>query len=204
MASEMVHRMRVIKCPSDEQSLTNKAIVNSADFTEEVKYVDISPGPGQHYKFALEKISDLPRSHVGFSLVQRKWATLSINQEIHVRPYRFDASADIITLVSFETDFLQRKTITQEPYDSDEMAKEFIMQFSGMALTVGQTLVFHFKDKKLLGLTVKTLEAIDPRTVGDGKEAKTRNVRFGRILGNTVVQFEKAENSVLNLQGRFT
>ncbi|XP_062127102.1 vesicle-fusing ATPase 2 [Drosophila sulfurigaster albostrigata] len=202
MASEMAHKMKAIKCPTDEQSLTNKAIVNSADFTEEVKYVDISPGPGQHYIFALEKISDLPRGHVGFSLVQRKWATLSINQEIDVRPYRFDASADIITLVSFETDFLQKKTITQEPYDSDEMAKEFIMQFSGMALTVGQTLVFHFKDKKLLGLAVKTLEAIDPRTVGDGKEAKTRNVRFGRILGNTVVQFEKAENSVLNLQGR--
>lgn len=166
------------------------------------RYVDISPGPGQHYIFALEKIADLPRGHVGFSLVQRKWASLSINQEIDVRPYRFDASSDIVVSVSFETDFLQKKTITQEPYDSDEMAKEFIMQFAGMALTVGQTLVFHFKDKKLLGLAVKTLEAVDPRTIGDGKEAKTRNVRFGRVLGNTVVQFEKAENSVLNLQGR--
>lgn len=108
------------------------------------RYVDISPGPGLHYIFALEKISgpELPLGHVGFSLVQRKWATLSINQEIDVRPYRFDASADIITLVSFETDFLQKKTTTQEPYDSDEMAKEFLMQFAGMPLTVGQTLVF--------------------------------------------------------------
>ncbi|XP_001358901.4 vesicle-fusing ATPase 2 [Drosophila pseudoobscura] len=198
----MAHKMKAIKCPTDELSLTNKAIVNVNDFTEEVKYVDISPGPGQHYIFALEKIAELPRDHVGFSLVQRKWATLSINQEIDVRPYRFDASSDIITQVSFETDFLQKKTTTQEPYDSDEMAKEFIMQFSGMALTVGQSLVFQFKDKKFLGLAVKTLEAVDPRTVGDGKEPKSRNVRFGRILGNTVVQFEKAENSVLNLQGR--
>ncbi|XP_034660243.1 vesicle-fusing ATPase 2 [Drosophila subobscura] len=198
----MAHKMKAIKCPTDELSLTNKAIVNINDFTEEVKYVDISPGPGQHYIFALEKIAELPRDHVGFSLVQRKWATLSINQEIDVRPYRFDASSDIITQVSFETDFLQKKTTTQEPYDSDEMAKEFIMQFSGMALTVGQSLVFQFKDKKFLGLAVKTLEAVDPRTVGDGKEPKSRNVRFGRILGNTVVQFEKAENSVLNLQGR--
>ncbi|XP_068153083.1 vesicle-fusing ATPase 2 [Drosophila tropicalis] len=202
MSVEMAHRMKAIKCPTDELSLTNKAIVNVADFTDEVKYVDISPGPGQHYIFALEKITDLPRGHVGFSLVQRKWATLSINQEIDVRPYRFDVNSDIITSVSFETDFLQKKTTTQEPYDSDEMAKEFIMQFAGMALTVGQTLVFQFKDKKFLGLAVKTLEAIDPRTVGDGKESKTRNVRFGRILGNTIVQFEKAENSVLNLQGR--
>lgn len=38
------------------------------------------------------------------------------------------------------------------------MAKEFLMQFAGMPLTVGQTLVFDFQGKKLLGLAVKTLE----------------------------------------------
>lgn len=93
-------------------------------------------------------------------------------------------------------------SVSQEPYDSDQMAKEFIMQFASMALTVGQSLVFNFKDKKLLGLAVKSLEAIDPKTLGEGKEPTMRNVRFGRILGNTVVQFEKAENSSLNLQGK--
>jgi len=119
-------------------------LLNTAFPPKHPRYVDISPGPGLHYIFALEKISgaELPPGHVGFSLVQRKWATLSINQEIDVRPYRFDASADLITLVSFETDFLQKKTTTQEPYDSDEMAKEFLMQFAGLPLTVGQTLVF--------------------------------------------------------------
>lgn len=76
------------------------------------------------------------------------------------------------------------------------------MQFAGMALTVGQSLVFNFKDKKLLGLAVKSLEAIDPKSLGEGKDTAMRNVRFGRILGNTVVQFEKAENSSLNLQGK--
>lgn len=93
-------------------------------------------------------------------------------------------------------------SVSQEPYDSDQMAKEFIMQFAGMALTVGQSLVFNFKDKKLLGLAVKSLEAIDPKSLGEGKEPAMRTVRFGRILGNTVVQFEKAENSSLNLQGK--
>lgn len=93
-------------------------------------------------------------------------------------------------------------SVSQEPYDSDQMAKEFIMQFAGMALTVGQSLVFNFKDKKLLGLAVKSLEAIDPKSLGEGKDTAMRNVRFGRILGNTVVQFEKAENSSLNLQGK--
>lgn len=53
---------------------------------------------------------EVPRGYVGFSLVQRKWAMLSINQELDVRPYRFDANSDVITSVSFETDFLQKKT----------------------------------------------------------------------------------------------
>ncbi|KAH8374142.1 hypothetical protein KR200_000068, partial [Drosophila serrata] len=195
-------RLKATKCPTDELSLTNRAIVSVSDFPEDVKYADISPAPGQHFIFALEKTVEVPSGYVGFSLVQRKWAMVSINQELEVRPYRFDASSDVITCVSFETDFLQKKTVSQEPYDSDQMAKEFIMQFAGMALTVGQSLVFNFKDKKLLGLAVKSLEAIDPKSLGEGKEPAMRNVRFGRILGNTVVQFEKAENSSLNLQGK--
>lgn len=75
-----------------------------------LRYADISPGPGQHYIFALERTAEVPRGHVGFSLVQRKWATLSINQDIDIRPYRFDGNSDLITMVSFETDFLQKKT----------------------------------------------------------------------------------------------
>jgi vesicle-fusing ATPase len=47
---------------------------------------------------------------------------------------------------------------TLEPYDTDQMAKEFLMQFSGQAFTVGQQLAFSFVDKKLLGLVVKSLE----------------------------------------------
>jgi hypothetical protein len=38
------------------------------------------------------------------------------------------------------------------------MAKEFLLQFSGQAFTVGQQLAFSFLDKKLLGLVVKSLE----------------------------------------------
>jgi vesicle-fusing ATPase len=49
---------------------------------------------------------------------------------------------------------------TTEPYDTDLMAKEFLMQFSGQAFTVGQLLAFQFQDKKMLSLCVKSLEGI--------------------------------------------
>jgi hypothetical protein len=44
-----------------------------------------------------------------------------------------------------------------EPYDSDKMATEFLMQFNQQAFTVGQQLVFQFQELKMLSLTVKEI-----------------------------------------------
>ena len=82
------------------------------------------------------------------------------------------------------------------------MAKDFIMQFSGLPLTAGQPLVFNFQDKKMLGLAVKSLEAVDPRMAMEDKQMEPTKTRFGRLSGNTSVQFEKAENSAVNLVGK--
>lgn len=82
------------------------------------------------------------------------------------------------------------------------MAKEFLLQFAGMPMTVGQTLVFQFQDKKLLGLVVKKLQAIDAKSMQDPKDGSLKSVAFGRVLGNSVVQYEKAESSSLNLTGK--
>lgn len=82
------------------------------------------------------------------------------------------------------------------------MAKEFIMQFSGLAITAGQPLVFSFADKKLLGLNIKSIEAIDAGAIRDNKNADPKKINFGRLSGNAMVQFEKAENSSINLVGK--
>lgn len=47
---------------------------------------------------------------------------------------------------------------TTEPYDTDKMAAEFLMQFPSQAFTVGQELAFSFMDKKMLIARVKELE----------------------------------------------
>ncbi len=49
---------------------------------------------------------------------------------------------------------------TLDPYDSDKMAAEFLMQFPKQAFSVGQQLVFQFQDKKMLMLTVKEMEGL--------------------------------------------
>ena len=39
--------------------------------------------------------------------------------------------------------------VTQTPYNTDDMAKEFLMEFHNSAFTVGQPYVFQFQDKPL-------------------------------------------------------
>lgn len=175
---------------------------------------------------------------MGFSLPQRKWGTLSLNQDIEVRPYHFNPTSNTECLcnIVLEADFLQKKSYvyimsiylsarnlkeysektntynvtcnaicfrtTLEPYNTDEMAKDFLLQFSGQAFTVGQQLVFQFKDKKMLGLVVKSLEAADLSAISSGQNTVPKKTQMGRCLGDSVIQFEKAENSSLNLVGK--
>lgn len=76
------------------------------------RYIEVSTGPGQHFVFAIEREKAVAHYGVGFSLVQRKWATLSINQDIDVKPYHFNpkSTTECLCNVTFEVDFLQKKT----------------------------------------------------------------------------------------------
>lgn len=60
-----------------------------------------------------------------------------------------------------ETVFINQFSAVSEPLDSDEMAREFSMQFASVVFSKGQELAFKFaqKDKTYtLILHVKTLE----------------------------------------------
>lgn len=195
--------MKAAKCPSEELSLTNCAIVAPQDFnTQDVKHVAVHTGPGHKYIFTIRPDKSMKSGYIGFNLPQRKWAVLSLNQDIEVAVHRFNAQQQYLSSITIETDFLQKKHTTMEPYDTDKMAQEFLMQFPGMAFTIGQQLVFSFCDKKMLSLKIKELEAIDINAVKMGKPAKPLKVECGQVMPNTVVLWEKAESSPVNLIGR--
>jgi vesicle-fusing ATPase len=190
---------KVTKCPSDELSLTNCAVVNDSDFPQSVEHLEVVAGSGQRFIFSIKKDPRVQRHEVGFSLPQRKWAVLSINQEIEVNPYKEE---DYITAIVLEADYMQKKTTSQEQYDTDEMAKEFLYSFPNQMFTVDQQLAFAFKDKKLLILVVKEVEVVNINTIRQGGEAKPKKGKLGKLTPNTVIQFEKAEASALNLVGK--
>lgn len=77
------------------------------------RYVEISTGPGRHYVFAILRSPEVTKQTIGFSLLQRKWANLSVNQDIEVKPYRFNPSSttECLCNVTLEVDFMTKKTL---------------------------------------------------------------------------------------------
>ncbi|XP_035749881.1 vesicle-fusing ATPase [Egretta garzetta] len=190
--------MQAARCPTDELSLTNCAVVNEKDF-QSGQHVVVKTSPNHKYIFTLRTHSSVVPGSIAFSLPQRKWAGLSIGQEIDVSLYTFDKAKQCIGTMTIEIDFLQKKNIDSNPYDTDKMAAEFIQQFNSQAFSIGQQLVFSFNDK-LFGLLVKDMEAMDPSILkGESGASKKQKIEVGLVLGNSQVAFEKAENSSLNL-----
>ncbi|XP_068852532.1 vesicle-fusing ATPase isoform X3 [Aphelocoma coerulescens] len=193
--------MQAARCPTDELSLTNCAVVNEKDF-QSGQHVVVKTSPNHKYIFTLRTHPSVIPGSIAFSLPQRKWAGLSIGQEIDVSLYTFDKTKQCIGTMTIEIDFLQKKNIDSNPYDTDKMAAEFIQQFNSQAFSVGQQLVFSFNDK-LFGLLVKDMEAMDPSILkGESGTSKKQKIEVGLVLGNSQVAFEKAENSSLNLIGK--
>ncbi|NWV65332.1 NSF ATPase, partial [Malurus elegans] len=166
------------------------------------RHVMVKTSPNHKYIFTLRTHHSVVPGSIAFSLPQRKWAGLSIGQEIDVSLYTFDKTKQCIGTMTIEIDFLQKKNIDSNPYDTDKMAAEFIQQFNSQAFSVGQQLVFSFNDK-LFGLLVKGMEAMDPSILkGESGTGKKQQIEVGLVLGNSQVAFEKAENSSLNLIGK--
>ncbi|CAH6776275.1 Nsf [Phodopus roborovskii] len=192
--------MQAARCPTDELSLSNCAVVNEKDY-QSGQHVIVRTSPNHKYIFTLRTHPSVVPGSIAFSLPQRKWAGLSIGQEIEVALYSFDKAKQCIGTMTIEIDFLQKKNIDSNPYDTDKMAAEFIQQFNNQAFSVGQQLVFSFNDK-LFGLLVKDIEAMDPSILkGEPASGKRQKIEVGLVVGNSQVAFEKAENSSLNLIG---
>uniref|UniRef100_A0A8C6TZR9 Vesicle-fusing ATPase n=1 Tax=Neogobius melanostomus TaxID=47308 RepID=A0A8C6TZR9_9GOBI len=193
--------MQVAKCPTDELSLTNCAIINEKE--QPLEHVTVRNGP---HKFVFTL-----KTHPGVSLgplasvYRRSVLTLkninSVYFILHTKTV-FDKSRQCISTITTEIDFLQKKNADSNLYDTDKMASEFIQYFNNQAFSVGQQFVFSYCDK-LFSLTVKDMEGMDP-SILKGKTASSnkQKIEIGLLIGNSQVIFEKAETSSVTLTGR--
>uniref|UniRef100_A0A2P2I565 Vesicle-fusing ATPase n=1 Tax=Hirondellea gigas TaxID=1518452 RepID=A0A2P2I565_9CRUS len=198
----MIERMKVAKCPNEELSLTNCVIVNEADFSKKVRYVRVTTGDRRSFLYTININGGIRAGCIGFNIIQRKQILVELDQEIQVEPYNPDLTRQMIGTLVLEAEFLQKKSTTNEPFNTDQMAQSFLEQFPRHGYSLAQPLVFKFQDKKTLSLKVKEMEAADVEAVTTGKKGESRKLEFGVLTPNTAIIFEKAEGSALYLTGK--
>ncbi|KAF1768202.1 hypothetical protein GCK72_000014 [Caenorhabditis remanei] len=207
---------RVRKAPSEEHTLANYAYVNRSDFdATHIKHVCVNTGPARHYIFSIKNDPTIKPGEIAFGVPHRRWAVLSLDQEIRVTPFSFPTS-DYIGSIVLSADFNNKKNVTSEPLNADLMAREFSMQFSGQAFTKDMQMAFRFEDKEknkthTLSLVVKTIEQLDlmkaaAASNGEGapadSSAKPKHIDAGQLMANSVIVFDKEEGSMLSLIGK--
>jgi len=198
----MSRSMRVVKSPSDTLSMTNRVIVNPGDYDPaHTPHLEICTSPGVSYIMSTTADPNVQPGSLGFGVTNRKWATLSLNQEILITPYKYDLEKNCISTLTVEVDFFNKKNATTDDYNTDTMATDFCSQFGNMAFTEGQIMMFSFGDRKLLQVSVKEIEASDLRKIQAGKESKYK-IRSGVLLPNSAVIFNKMEGSTVKLTGK--
>ncbi|XP_021342424.1 vesicle-fusing ATPase-like isoform X2 [Mizuhopecten yessoensis] len=194
--------MKAVKCPTDDLSYTNRVIVSDKDFDEKTgSHVKIYTSPSRSFVFTIKAIPRMTQGTMGFNLPQRKWALISLNQELTFKSVTFNPRTESIGTITLEVDFLQQRMANSDPYDTEKMAQEFLMQFATQAFTVDQFLAFNFAEKKMLGVVIKEVEASDFTQMKDGAPTLKKS-NMGVLTPNTIVLFEKAENSTLHLTGK--
>ncbi len=190
------------KCPVEALSKLNRVVLHPGDHESlgKVKHVAVAISQSSTLVFTIEPNDAMPNGQVGFTAIHRKWGGIDVNQDILVQPYN---SKDFIISMKVEIDFFNKKKVTQNPYNTDDMAKEFFMQFPSQVFSVGQPLVFQFKDMPLTLVTVQELEVANVNAIGGGQAgAGGRSAKIGLSLPNSAMIFEKAEGSAIFLSGK--
>jgi len=194
-------RLKAGKSPNEGLSLTNRIVLNPRDHAAlgEKRHVRVVL-PSQHgYIFTVQPEDSMSCGQVGFSAVHRKWGAIDVNAELSVMPYD---NPEFIAEMTLDIDFQNKKKVSKEPYNTDDMVKEFLYAFPSQAFTVGQPVLFQFRSMPLTMATVKSIMVSDINALKSGKQVVTKQANFGVTLPDTGITFEKGEGSQIFLAGK--
>uniref|UniRef100_A0A1A8EZI1 Vesicle-fusing ATPase n=1 Tax=Nothobranchius korthausae TaxID=1143690 RepID=A0A1A8EZI1_9TELE len=191
--------LKAVRCPTDELSLTNCVVINEKEPNLE-QHVAVYNNKHE-FVFTVRMHHEVSMGSIAFSLPQRKWAGIVLGDDFIVTNYKFDKSKGCISNMTVEIDFLQKKYVDSNPYDTDKMAREFLQLFNNQAFTVGQQLVFSFSEK-LFNIVVKDIETMDASILKGKLVCDDSRKKVGLLLPNSQVIFEKSDNSAVLLTGK--
>ncbi|VDO03019.1 unnamed protein product [Rodentolepis nana] len=212
-------QLTAFKLPNTEMSLTNRAFINSRDYSDPLRYSTLHTGFAT-YIFRVDPSDRIPHGKIGFGLTQvcavfflfssffrenGQIFHLTRLSTLNLASFRLMPISVwfIFLLKSFEKNsrffyFFSKKSFLsrapKEPINADALSKEVSQKLADLPLTVGQPLIFML-DQLTLTFTVKSLSCIS-------MEKGDKKCQFGLLTGNTIITWERAPDSNLILVGK--
>lgn len=89
---------------------------------------------------------ELPTNQLGLNGSQRSWMQYSLNQPVNVAPYRVDGNS-LLSEVNLEINFRNKNKggMIKEPFDQDDIQKNFLATFNEQVLQPTQQILFDYK-----------------------------------------------------------
>ncbi|RIA79766.1 P-loop containing nucleoside triphosphate hydrolase protein [Glomus cerebriforme] len=199
--------MKVGKCSSEALALTNYLFICPRDFHPSVRYVKIN----NQFVFSIKPDENQPARQLGMSLIHRRWASLSLNQEVSVVPYdpSYESQYYYLGKLELEVGFFQKNQDIKEHFDTDEMSKIFCQVFNNQIFSIGQQLVFDFHGINLI-ITIKKINQLldfsELQRILTGENFDTsqedqRNEMRGVLTPQTRIHWMKSAISSIKLGG---
>ncbi|CAG8598288.1 35733_t:CDS:10 [Gigaspora margarita] len=198
-AAPQTFQVKVVRSPSETLALKNVLVVSSRDFHPSIRYAIVED----------QAEESLPPRQIGASQAHRRWASLSVGQEVSIAPYDPSLESPNIYLgrLDLEVSFSRKTTEIKEHFDTEEMSKRFYEAFNNQIFSTNQQVVFDFHGINLQvvvkGLYVVDLAELQKGLIGtehanyQGPRATTRGI----LMQQTTIHWLKASDSSIRLKG---
>ncbi|KAI8800836.1 P-loop containing nucleoside triphosphate hydrolase protein [Cladochytrium replicatum] len=191
--------MRIVSSPNTSYALANVVAVASRDFPPNEPYIIVN----ERFVFTI-KPSELNSGELGLTQVQRKWADLSLGQEVNARTFNpFSLGSNVyISTMEIQVGFFSKTEDYKEFIDVEEISSIFIRNFEGQIFSVGQPMVFEFRGIKLEAIII-SLFTVDQESLRSGKVDSSRGPQqsLGMLMPQTSVTIGKLGSSKIKLKG---
>ncbi|XJO78664.1 hypothetical protein BDV3_003069 [Batrachochytrium dendrobatidis] len=194
--------MRIKKHASEAAGRTNVMFVSPIDFPQNVRYILIE----DTFAFTCRVDQQTSPGDIATTLFHRRFASLSLDQDVRVRPFDpfRESPSPYISHFELQICFARKGAVqASEYYDVGEMSSHFLKLFDSHIFTLNQECYFDYHGQDIIGKVVR-VELVDMEALKSGESKQDAsfgaNAR-GVIMQQTSMHVVKSADSSIRLKG---
>lgn len=196
-------QLRPIKSPGGNAYVFgNLVAVSPRDFPPSHDGSDIYILINGNFVLSARPAEICPPGEIGLTDAQRTWAGITLGPQdiVSVQPYDVFSQGEQSYLgpTEVEVGFTNNRNITNEPYDQDELAEQFIKNFENQILAPGQQLLMNIKNINLR-MSIRTVQLVDLSMKKSAASVTDPRAR-GILTRHTQIDFFKSAQSEIKLK----